>query len=157
MRIVNEKELYNSCTFLGGTCADSTWRRDLIAKLKDEVVYFDPQVPEWTEEDAAREDACKPVARFNVFVITGDALGTYSGWEIHEEATRAPEKLIFATVGTLPENQVKGVNKIKKGLEKMGATVCEGLDEIAEILNTAYSCDRDAAEFPDAIRPPYQY
>lgn len=131
--------LYEGCVFLGGTCANSTWRRELIAQLNDNVPYFDPQVADWTPADAEREDACKPVARFNVFVITGDALGTYSGWEIHEEATKDASKLIFATVGTLPENQVKGIAKIKKGLTRMGATVCESLEEIAKILNQAYA------------------
>ena len=106
--------------------------------LKDSVPYFDPQVPDWTPEDAAREDACKPVAGINVFVITGDALGTYSGFEICEEAHRAPERLVFATVGSLPANQVKGIGKIKKALVSKGCRVCESLDEIAEIINNAY-------------------
>ena len=138
MKVNNNKSRYFDSTFLGGTCDSSTWRKDLIARLHDNVLYFDPQVPDCTPEDAAREDACKPVARFNVFVITGDALGTYSGWEIHEEACRAPKKLIFATIGNLPEKQFKGINKIKKELVKMGATVCESLEEIAQILNQAY-------------------
>ena len=111
----------------------------MISKLRDNVPYFDPQVAEWTEADAAREDACKPVARFNVFVITGDALGTYSSWEIHEEATKDASKLIFCTVGELPANQVKGIGKIKEGLTCMGATICESLDEIANLLNKAYA------------------
>lgn len=139
MKINMDSKFYAGSVFLGGTCANSTWRRELIAKLSDYVPYFDPQVAEWTEADAAREDACKPVARFNVFVITGDALGTYSGWEIHEEATKDASKLIFCTVGVLPENQIKGIGKIKKGLNQMGATVCETLDEIAAILNEAYA------------------
>lgn len=138
LKINLNQDLYNGCAFLGGTCATSTWRRDLIAKLHDGVPYFDPQVDDWSPADAEREDACKPVSRFNVFVITGDSLSTYSGWEIHEEACRAPFKLIFATVGKLPANQQKGLEKIKNGLRSMGATVCESLDEIARILNSAY-------------------
>lgn len=139
MKINMNETLYAGCVFLGGTCANSTWRSELIEKLNANVPYFDPQVAEWTEADAAREDACKPVARFNVFVITGDALGTYSGWEIHEEVTKDASKLIFCTVGELPENQCKGIGKIKKGLTLMGATVCESLEEIAVILNEAYA------------------
>lgn len=139
MKINDNAAMYKKCVFLGGTCTNSTWRSELIGKLNASVPYFDPQVAEWTEADAAREDACKPVARFNVFVITGDALGTYSGWEIHEEATKDASKLIFCTVGELPENQVKGIGKIKKGLTRMEATVCESLDEIATILNEAYA------------------
>lgn len=142
MKINENNTLYEGCVFLGGTCANSTWREELIKQLHDGVPFFDPQVAEWTEADAAREDACKPVAKYNVFVITGDALGTYSGWEIHEEASKDASKLIFCTVGELPENQVKGINKIKKGLVKMGATVCESLGEIADILNNAYTLEK---------------
>ena len=138
MKINDNMKNYDGCVFLGGTCADSTWRRDLIAMLKDSVPYFDPQVADWSPEDAEREDACKPVAAINVFVITGDSLSTYSGFEIAEEAHRAPKKLIFATVGDLPANQVKGISKIKKALIGMGATVCESLEEIAAIINNAY-------------------
>ena len=129
---------YVDCVFLGGTCANSTWRDELINMLNSNVPYFNPQVPEWTLADAEREDACKPVAGINVFVITGDALGTYSGFEICEEAYRAPEKLVFATVGELPANQVKGISKIKKALVAKGCKVCESLEEIADILNEAY-------------------
>ena len=47
-------------------------------------------------------------------------------------------KVVFATVGELPENQVKGIGKIKKALIAKGCRVCETLDEIAEIINQAY-------------------
>ena len=139
MKINMNEILYSGCTFLGGTCANSTWRQDLIAMLNDNVPYFDPQVADWTPADAERKDACKPVAKLNVFVITGDALGTYSDREIHEEAVKDPSKLIFCTVGTLPENQVKGIAKIKKGLTRMGATVCESLEEVGAIVNATYA------------------
>lgn len=138
MKINDNASMYQNSVFLGGTCANSTWRTDLISLLNDNVPYFDPQVADWTSADAEREDACKPVAGINVFVITGDALGTYSGWEICEEAHRAPEKLVFATVGELPENQVKGITKIKKALVAKGCRVCDSLEEIAEIINQAY-------------------
>lgn len=138
MKINDNASLYQNSVFLGGTCANSTWRTNLISLLNDNVPYFDPQVADWTPADAEREDACKPVAGINVFVITGDALGTYSGWEICEEAHRAPEKLVFAAVGELPENQVKGITKIKKALVAKGCRVCDSLEEIAEIINQAY-------------------
>lgn len=138
MKINDNNTAYVGSVFLGGTCANSTWRKELIPLFKENVPYFDPQVDNWTPEDAEREDACKPVAGINVFVITGDALGTYSGFEICEEAHRAPEKLVFATVGELPENQVKGIDKIKKALKAKGCHVCDSLEEIAEIVNATY-------------------
>lgn len=138
MKINDNMNMYSGSVFLGGTCATSTWRQELIPMLKDSVPYFDPQVADWTPADAEKEDACKPVAAINVFVITGDALGTYSGFEICEEAHRAPEKLVFATVGNLPENQVKGIAKIKKALANKGCVVCETLEEVAEYVNSKF-------------------
>ena len=140
MKINTTPEKYAGCVFLGGTCGKSTWRAELIPQLDEAVPYFDPLVSSpWTKEDGEREDACKPVSRFNVFVITPDGLGTYTGWEIHEEATRAPEKLIFCTVGEMPDNQIKRINKIKNALVDMGSIVCESLEEIADFLNKAYA------------------
>lgn len=143
MKINNITANYATCTFLGGTCATSTWRSELIPMLSDKVMYFDPQVADWSPADAEKEDACKPVALYQVFVITGDSLSTYSGYEICEESSRMAEKgladhFIFATVGELPENQQKGMAKITKALAKKGCIVCESLEEIANILNTAY-------------------
>ena len=125
MKINMHKNLYKGCVFLGGICEKSTWRNwrsKLIEKLDLAVPYFDPQVEKWNEVDATREKACKSVARFNVFVITGDA-----------------SKLIFCTIEEVPENQIEGISKIKERLTRMGATVCKSLDEIAAILNEAYA------------------
>lgn len=140
MKINDNSALYDGSVFLGGTCGTSTWRKELIPLLRDDVPYFDPQLKpgEWNKAAQAREDACKEQAKLNVFVITGDALGTYSGWEICEEAHRAPEKLVFCTVGKLPENQIGGLDKIRKQLLKLGATVCDSLEEIANVVNAAY-------------------
>lgn len=85
--MLNMPLFYTNCVFLGGTYANSTWRADLISKLKDSVPYLAPQFPDWTPEDAKSE-----------------------------KGYRAPKKLIFATVGELPKNQFKGIGKIKREL-----------------------------------------
>lgn len=37
--------------FLGGTCADTTWRSELIPLLEDKKIeYFNPVVEDWTPE-----------------------------------------------------------------------------------------------------------
>ena len=43
--------------FLGGTCASSTWREELMPMLEDHVEAFNPVVPNWTPECQAAEDA----------------------------------------------------------------------------------------------------
>ena len=46
--------------FLGGTCATSTWREELMTKLNTErVEAFNPVVPDWTPECQVIEDEHK--------------------------------------------------------------------------------------------------
>ena len=139
MKINHDASMFSECVFLGGTCATSTWRKELIPMLGD-IPYFDPQLPPgaWNDEAAAAEDACKPAAKVLVFVISPEGLGTYSGWEIHETAMDAPERMIFAAVGDLGD-QTKGVGKIAKGLRAMGVTVCESLEEVADAVKARYA------------------
>ena len=140
MKINKNVSEFHNATFLGGTCATSTWRSQLIPLLGDNVPYFDPQLGpgEWNDEAAALEDACKAEAKVMVFVITPEGLGTYSGWEIHETAASVPERMIFAAIGELG-NQTKGVGKIARGLRGMGVTVCESLEEVAAAINARYN------------------
>ena len=49
MKINMNETLYAGCVFLGGTCANSTWRSELIEKLHANVPYFDPQVAKLTQ------------------------------------------------------------------------------------------------------------
>ena len=43
----NKKERW----FLGGTCAETTWRNELMPLLDDKgIEYFNPVVEDWTEE-----------------------------------------------------------------------------------------------------------
>lgn len=140
MKINGNNERYVEATFLGGTCADSTWRRELISMLHEEVVFFDPQLGpgEWNDEAAKAEDSCKEVCRILVFVLTSDSLSAYSGFEIGSLCAQNAGRIIFCAYGEFPENQVKGIGKIARDVAKMGGTVCKSLEEIAALLNSAY-------------------
>lgn len=37
--------------FLGGTCAETTWRDKIIDKLSENIEYFNPVVKNWTPAD----------------------------------------------------------------------------------------------------------
>jgi len=140
MKINGITERYAEATFLGGTCAESTWRKELIPMLHNDVAFFDPQLGpgEWNDEAAAAEDACKEVCRTLVFVLTPDSLSAYSGFEIGTLCTQNAARIIFCAYGEFPENQVKGIGKIARDVAKMGGTVCNSLEEIATIVNAAY-------------------
>ena len=139
MKINKNANGFKDATFLGGTCATSTWRRQLIPMLGENVPYFDPQLGpgEWNDEAAALEDACKAKAKVMVFVISPEGLGTYSGYEIAMTAVSAPDRMIFAAIGDLGD-QAKGVGKIAKDLRKMGVVVCESLEDVAAAVNVRY-------------------
>jgi hypothetical protein len=75
--------------FLGGTCAESTWRNDLIPLLR--VNYFNPVVDNWTSEcqkieKEEKNDKCN----IHLYVITSEMQGFFSIAEIidslHEES-----------------------------------------------------------------------
>lgn len=49
----NERDI---CIGLFGTCGDSTWRNEFMKAFDLEgIAYFNPQKPEWREEDAVEE------------------------------------------------------------------------------------------------------
>ena len=70
--------------FLGGTCADTTWRNELIKELdKLGIEYFNPVVEDWTPEcQAIEEDEKNNKCDCHLYVITKEMMGTYSIAEI---------------------------------------------------------------------------
>lgn len=63
--------------FLGGTCAGTTWREDLIKVLQ--VPYFNPVVEDWTPECQDRENLQKNYkCNVHLYVITSAMKGVYS-------------------------------------------------------------------------------
>lgn len=74
--------------FLGGTCADTTWRSELMPLLeKRGIEYFNPVVDNWTEECIAIEEEEKnSKCNVHLYVITKEMMGTYSIAEIVHSA-----------------------------------------------------------------------
>lgn len=140
MKINGKTVKYPEATFLGGTCAESTWRQELIPLLKENVPFFNPQLApgEWNDAAAKAEDDCKKTCKILVFVLTADSISAYSGFEIGILTSKYPEKMVFLAYGEFPENQQKGISKIARDVGKMGGTVCNTLEEIAELLNSTY-------------------
>lgn len=74
--------------FLGGTCANTTWRDELIPLLqKRNIDYFNPVVEDWTEEcQQIEEDEKNYKCNTHLYVITKEMMGTYSIAEIVHSA-----------------------------------------------------------------------
>ena len=77
--------------FLGGTCADTTWRDELMPLFdKEGIEYFNPIVEDWTPEcQAIEEDEKNNKCDCHLYVITKEMMGTYSIAEIINSAWQA--------------------------------------------------------------------
>lgn len=66
--------------FLGGTCANTTWRDELIPYLeKYGIDYFNPVVEDWTPEcQEIEEEEKNHKCNIHLYVITKEMMGTYS-------------------------------------------------------------------------------
>ena len=124
--------------FLGGTCNDSTWRENLIAKLK--IEYFNPVVKDWTpecqEEELRQREACD----FCLYVLTPKMTGVYSIAEAVDDSNKRPEKTVFCFLFTDSEleftsHQLKSLTQVGKMINANGGVWCSSLDAVAIYLN----------------------
>ena len=74
----------NEKWFLGGTCAETTWRDELIPLLIGaNIKYFNPVVKDWTPEcQSIEEDEKNNKCNVHLYVITPEMQGVYSIAEI---------------------------------------------------------------------------
>lgn len=85
--------------FLGGTCADSTWRYELIDSI--DIPYFNPVVDDWTPECQAVEEAEKEVdCNIHLYVITSAMKGVCSIAEAIESAHMTNKATILHVIPT---------------------------------------------------------
>ena len=128
----------NKNTFLGGTCNDSTWREDLIEKLK--VPFFNPVVDDWDEEAQKQEIEERETAKYVLYVITPLMTGTYSIAEVVDDSNKRPETTLFCVLEkdgkkSFEDFQINSLNQVKNMVKKNGAMIFNDLNEIANFLN----------------------
>lgn len=110
--------------FLGGTCANTTWRDELIPYLdKYGIDYFNPVVEDWTPEcQEIEEDEKNHKCNIHLYVITKEMMGTYSIAEAIHSAHLANmygtnvDRVIFAILdeGTWKEYERRSFDAIIK-------------------------------------------
>lgn len=127
--------------FMGGTCAGSTWRDELVEKLNPELVdAFNPVVEDWTPECQAVEDEHKANDDVVIFVLTPESKSIYSWVEVSLAAALDPERTVICV---LPEragkayegHEVKAVAKSVKDIKGLGVPVFSNLEELSQHLN----------------------
>lgn len=133
--------------FLGGTCAETTWRDELIEKIKDyKVEWFNPVVKDWTPEcQKIEEDEKNNKCNIHLYVITPEMQGVYSIAEIINSAWQANvygphvEKVVFFFLGEWEKHQIKSFNatiRLGKDIarEKFYGYQVNNIDEIVDYL-----------------------
>ena len=82
--------------FLGGTCAETTWREELIEKLdSSKLSWFNPVVDDWTPECMKNEIRERNICDLVLYTITPRMKGVYSIAEVVDDSNKQPSKTIL--------------------------------------------------------------
>lgn len=123
--------------FLGGTCAESTWREELIPKLK--VDYFNPVVEDWTEECQENERREKEYeCNVHLYVITKEMKGVFSIAEVIDSAhTKDVVTVLHIIPDGFNEGELKSLKATRWLAQSRGAitNISSDLDDLADVLN----------------------
>ena len=124
--------------FLGGTTNNTTWREDLIKKIK--INYFNPVVKNWNEEAQNEEIKQRKESDFVLYVITPKMEGVYSIAEVIDDSNKRPKKTIFVYLleddkQEFSNHQIKSLNMVGKMVEENGGRWFKSLDDVADFLN----------------------
>lgn len=123
--------------FLGGTVSNSKWRASLIPRLT--IDYFDPVLPNWTEEAYQQELVERANCDYLLYVITPLAKGFYSIAEVIDDSNKRPEKTIYMFLEEdegvqFSRHQRLSLQKVGEMVRMNGGKWVETLDEVAKIL-----------------------
>ena len=124
--------------FLGGTCNGSTWRDTLIPFLK--IDFFNPVVPDWTEECYQEELRQRESCDICVYVITPKMTGVYSIAEVIDDSNKRPEKTVFCVLTNDGDDvfnlgQIKLLKAVARMVETNGGKSFANLYDLELYLN----------------------
>jgi hypothetical protein len=120
--------------FLGGTCNGSTWRDDLIPKLR--IDYFNPVVEDWTPECQAEEIRQRQECDFVLYTITNEMKGVYSIAEAIDDSNKRPVRTVLCLLlDGFDEAQAKSLKAVGSLAKDNGAEVCFNLGAVANFLH----------------------
>ncbi len=120
--------------FLGGICADSTWREELIPQLK--ISFYNPVVEDWNEEAQAEEIKQRETCDYCLYTITSEMEGVYSIAEAVDDSNKRPHKTIFCIIGEgFNDHQLKSLRQVGKMINNNGGMYFNSLEEVAKYVN----------------------
>lgn len=134
--------------FLGGTCCGTVWRQKLIKLLK--IDYYNPVVPDWTEECMKEELRQREICDYCLYTITPSMKGVYSIAEVVDDSNKRPEKTILCIlekdipkknnytcqyIKSFTYGQMKSLNQVARMVKENGGQVFYSLEDVADYLN----------------------
>lgn len=127
--------------FLGGTCASSTWREELMPMLDEGIDAFNPVVPDWTPECQKVEDMHRQTDDICLYVITPEGEGFYSFVEVTDDSNKRPQQTVLCLLEEANGKKFEGhmlkcALKTAKLVAENGVAVFTNLDELAMYLNS---------------------
>ena len=128
----------NKKVFLGGTCNESTWRKEIIKKL--EIDYFNPVVEDWTPECQEEEIKQRKSCDFVLYCITPKMTGSYSIAEVVDDSNKRPSKTLYVQLNSdddcyFSDAQIRSLKAVKKMISLNGALCFDTLEDVAKFLN----------------------
>lgn len=129
--------------FLGGTCAESKWRDNIIPQLKCE--YFNPVVDDWTPECQEIEEQQKNICDYHLYVITPKMKGVFSIAEAVNDSMKLSNGCCVFCVTKEDDDrdwttgELKSFDATAKIITNNGGVVFNNLDDVVKYLNDA--CD----------------
>jgi len=124
--------------FLGGTCNESTWRNRIILML--DIDYFNPVVPDWTEDCMEEEIRQRESCDFCLYTITPKMTGVYAIAEVVDDSNKRPDKTILVLLRDdgdqkFTKGQWKSLGAVAKMVRKNGGQVFDNLKSAAIYMN----------------------
>lgn len=126
--------------FLGGTCAETTWREELADLIQ--VDCFNPVVEDWTPDCIEIENnEKKNLCDIHLYVITKEMMGVYSIAEVVESAMIGCKVTILHVIPQgFDDSQLKSLKAVVGLVKNHGAIayIDEDLHRTARVINYSF-------------------
>ena len=127
--------------FLGGTCAETTWRTELEKVLT--VPSFNPVVEDWTPECQEEERLQKNnLCNIHLYVITKEMQGVFSIAEVIDSTHQKGKRTILHVIPDgFEKGQLKSLSAVCDMVNINGgiAYIDSELNRTARVINYAFA------------------
>ena len=127
--------------FLGGTCAETTWRTELEKVLR--VPSFNPVVEDWTPECQDEERLQKNnLCNIHLYLITKEMQGVFSIAEVIDSTHQKGKRTILHVIPDgFEKNQLKSLSAVCDMVNINGgiAYIDSELNRTARVINYAFA------------------